>query len=58
MWARLTTLRKIYRDETRFDWSIFAVNTVCVILVLAASAHARSELSFPHEPLQVATSGF
>ena len=58
MWTRLTSLRQIYRDETRFDWSIFAANAVCVMLVLAASVHARSAISLPHETLEVASSDF
>lgn len=41
MWGKIDTMRKIYREETRFDWLIFAANAFCVLLVLAACVQAR-----------------
>lgn len=58
MWTRMTSLGQIYRDETRFDWGIFAANAACVLLVLAASVHARSAISVPHATLEIASSEY
>ncbi len=58
MLARLRAARKIYQEESRFDWLVLAADAVGVAVVALAFVHARSGDSAAQAVIQIASAGF
>lgn len=58
MLGRFRSLRKIYKEETKFDWLVLAADAVALVAVGLAFLHARLPETASDVGIQVATAGF